>query len=237
MTTVVTSARSSPRAISHRRLRAVRSAVHGVHSVHRRASADSIAPHMGVAASCTSRELQVRIAVRRESSPVGVRYDVAVGPVGSSGWRGPCRAAPAVLNSTASARGQALGSTASPGLVSRAEIIDATRASDCRVVGVTAPAGYGKTTLLAQWALSRIVGSAGCPWTATTTTRRFCSRAGLGLRSGLAGQRRPGRRHGRPVRGCVGTCRAPPRRGLQVEPGAVRAHGGRPSRAPRVGLS
>jgi LuxR family transcriptional regulator, maltose regulon positive regulatory protein len=39
-----------------------------------------------------------------------------------------------------------------PGLVSRAEIIEATRASDCRVVGVTAPAGYGKTTLLAQWA-------------------------------------------------------------------------------------
>ena len=40
-----------------------------------------------------------------------------------------------------------------PGMVSRAEMIDATRASDCRVVGVTAPAGYGKTTLLAQWAL------------------------------------------------------------------------------------
>ena len=37
--------------------------------------------------------------------------------------------------------------------MSRAEIIDATRASECRVVGVTAPAGYGKTTLLAQWAL------------------------------------------------------------------------------------
>ena len=40
-----------------------------------------------------------------------------------------------------------------PGMVSRAEMIDATRAGDCRVVGVTAPAGYGKTTLLAQWAL------------------------------------------------------------------------------------
>src|SRR5688572_5920386 len=40
-----------------------------------------------------------------------------------------------------------------PGMVSRAELIDATRASGCRVVGVTAPAGYGKTTLLAQWAL------------------------------------------------------------------------------------
>jgi LuxR family maltose regulon positive regulatory protein len=40
-----------------------------------------------------------------------------------------------------------------PGSVSRAPIIDATRAGGCRVVGVTAPAGYGKTTLLAQWAL------------------------------------------------------------------------------------
>jgi LuxR family transcriptional regulator, maltose regulon positive regulatory protein len=38
------------------------------------------------------------------------------------------------------------------GSVSRDKIIDATRVSDCRVVGVTAPAGYGKTTLLAQWA-------------------------------------------------------------------------------------
>jgi LuxR family transcriptional regulator, maltose regulon positive regulatory protein len=39
------------------------------------------------------------------------------------------------------------------GSVSRSELIDATRVSDCRVVGVTAPAGYGKTTLMAQWAL------------------------------------------------------------------------------------
>jgi LuxR family transcriptional regulator, maltose regulon positive regulatory protein len=39
-----------------------------------------------------------------------------------------------------------------PGEVSRAKLIDAARASECRVVGVTAPAGYGKSTLLAQWA-------------------------------------------------------------------------------------
>jgi LuxR family maltose regulon positive regulatory protein len=38
------------------------------------------------------------------------------------------------------------------GSVSRAEIVDAARESTCRVVGVTAPAGYGKTTLLAEWA-------------------------------------------------------------------------------------
>jgi LuxR family maltose regulon positive regulatory protein len=36
--------------------------------------------------------------------------------------------------------------------VSRGELIETARASECRVVGVTAPAGYGKSTLLAQWA-------------------------------------------------------------------------------------
>ena len=39
-----------------------------------------------------------------------------------------------------------------PGSVSRADLIEGARASDCRVVGVTAPAGYGKSTLLVQWA-------------------------------------------------------------------------------------
>ena len=38
------------------------------------------------------------------------------------------------------------------GTVSRAKLIETARASDCRVVGVTAPAGYGKSTFLAQWA-------------------------------------------------------------------------------------
>jgi LuxR family transcriptional regulator, maltose regulon positive regulatory protein len=41
-----------------------------------------------------------------------------------------------------------------PGSVSRAELIETARASGFRVVGVTAPAGYGKSTLLAQWALA-----------------------------------------------------------------------------------
>lgn len=39
-----------------------------------------------------------------------------------------------------------------PGLVSRAELIESARSSDRRIVGVTAPAGYGKSTLLAEWA-------------------------------------------------------------------------------------
>jgi LuxR family maltose regulon positive regulatory protein len=39
-----------------------------------------------------------------------------------------------------------------PAAVSRIELIETARASTCRVVGVTAPAGYGKSTLLVQWA-------------------------------------------------------------------------------------
>jgi LuxR family transcriptional regulator, maltose regulon positive regulatory protein len=38
------------------------------------------------------------------------------------------------------------------GTVSRAALIERARASGCRVVGVTAPAGYGKSTLLVEWA-------------------------------------------------------------------------------------
>ncbi len=36
--------------------------------------------------------------------------------------------------------------------MSRAHLIDAARVSGARVIGVTAPAGYGKSTLLAEWA-------------------------------------------------------------------------------------
>ena len=36
------------------------------------------------------------------------------------------------------------------GSVSRAKLIQAVRARDCPVVGITAPAGYGKSTLLAE---------------------------------------------------------------------------------------
>jgi LuxR family maltose regulon positive regulatory protein len=39
-----------------------------------------------------------------------------------------------------------------PGTVSRAHLVEAARSSDCRLVAVTAPAGYGKSTFLAQWA-------------------------------------------------------------------------------------
>ena len=38
------------------------------------------------------------------------------------------------------------------GIVPRDAVIERARSSGCRVVGVTAPAGYGKSTLLAEWA-------------------------------------------------------------------------------------
>ncbi len=39
-----------------------------------------------------------------------------------------------------------------PGSVTRARLIKTARSCECRVVGVTAPAGYGKSTFLAEWA-------------------------------------------------------------------------------------
>ena len=36
--------------------------------------------------------------------------------------------------------------------VSRVDVIQRARSSGCRIVGITAPAGYGKSTLLAEWA-------------------------------------------------------------------------------------
>ena len=38
------------------------------------------------------------------------------------------------------------------GAVSRANLIETARSSGCRLVAVTAPAGYGKSTFLAEWA-------------------------------------------------------------------------------------
>src|SRR5690349_11134540 len=39
-----------------------------------------------------------------------------------------------------------------PHTVSRMKLIEAARSGHCRAVGVTAPAGYGKSTFLAEWA-------------------------------------------------------------------------------------
>ncbi|GGU20838.1 LuxR family transcriptional regulator [Nocardioides albus] len=47
-----------------------------------------------------------------------------------------------------------------PGMVSRAPLIEAARASPARAAGITAPAGYGKSTLMYEWAQTedRVVG-------------------------------------------------------------------------------
>jgi LuxR family maltose regulon positive regulatory protein len=39
-----------------------------------------------------------------------------------------------------------------PGTVTRGDLVETARSSDCRLVAVTAPAGYGKSTFLAEWA-------------------------------------------------------------------------------------
>jgi LuxR family maltose regulon positive regulatory protein len=39
-----------------------------------------------------------------------------------------------------------------PGTVSRHDLVDLARSSDCRLVAITAPAGYGKSTFLVEWA-------------------------------------------------------------------------------------
>ena len=39
-----------------------------------------------------------------------------------------------------------------PGAVSHADLVKTARSSGCRVVAITAPAGYGKSTFLAEWA-------------------------------------------------------------------------------------
>jgi len=41
-----------------------------------------------------------------------------------------------------------------PGTVSRSSLVATARSGDCRLVAVTAPAGYGKSTFLAEWAAS-----------------------------------------------------------------------------------
>ena len=41
-----------------------------------------------------------------------------------------------------------------PGAVSRSGLVKTARSSGCRLVAITAPAGYGKSTFLAEWAAS-----------------------------------------------------------------------------------
>src|SRR5689334_19531146 len=62
-----------------------------------------------------------------------------------------------------------------PGFVSRAGLIEKARESGCRVIGVTAPAGYGKSTLLVEWALAEDRPVLWVSLTVWTMIRRSCS--------------------------------------------------------------
>jgi LuxR family transcriptional regulator, maltose regulon positive regulatory protein len=64
---------------------------------------------------------------------------------------------------------------ARPGIVDRVGLVERLLGSDAvPVVYVVAPAGYGKTTLLAQWAQRTAHRWVGCRWTSPTTTPRCC---------------------------------------------------------------
>jgi LuxR family maltose regulon positive regulatory protein len=107
-----------------------------------------------------------------------------------------------------------------PGGVSRAGLIEAARSGGHRIVGITAPAGYGKSTLLAEWArvedrpvawvsLDRFDDD---PATLLTSLAAACCRAGLGgadLIADVAG------------RGVSPLGRAAPRLASQIRAGAV----------------
>ena len=75
-----------------------------------------------------------------------------------------------------------------PGTVSRGDLVAAARSAACRLVAVTAPAGYGKSAFLAEWAaredrpvawvsLDRFDDE---PATLLTSLASACGRAGLG---------------------------------------------------------
>jgi LuxR family transcriptional regulator, maltose regulon positive regulatory protein len=75
-----------------------------------------------------------------------------------------------------------------PGSVSRAGLVDTARSSKCLLIAVTAPAGYGKSTFLAEWARAedRRVAWASLdrfdddPATLLVSLASACCRAGLG---------------------------------------------------------
>lgn len=60
------------------------------------------------------------------------------------------------------------------GMVHRSSLIGRLEASDARIVSVVAPAGYGKTTLLSQWAERDGRDLAWCRSRSRTTIRRSC---------------------------------------------------------------
>ena len=60
-----------------------------------------------------------------------------------------------------------------PAIVPRTELVDRLLdAAHVPVVSIVGPPGYGKTTLLSQWAERKGRGSRGCRSTSATTTRK-----------------------------------------------------------------
>ena len=80
--------------------------------------------------------------------------------------------------------------TAAGGIVSRLELIQRAQSSGCRIVGITAPAGYGKSTCWRSGPIVRIAGLLASRLTASTTTR---SRLLVLLAVGLHARIDPGR--------------------------------------------
>ncbi len=113
-----------------------------------------------------------------------------------------------------------------PGVVSRSSLIEAARTSGRRVVAVTAPAGYGKSTLLAEWARAE---DSSVAWVSLDGYDDDPA-ALLALLASAYGSIAPGsadrsdRRHGRAGDVCARSCRATPRCRASQEPTPVRAH-------------
>ncbi len=121
--------------------------------------------------------------------------------------------------------------------VSRADLVLRARSSESRIVAVTAPAGYGKSTMLAEWAESE---DRPVAWVSLDRFDDDPVRAVVGPRSCARADHRPAR-SGRRHAGCrhldVGPRGAPPGVGVPLEPDAVRADPRRPSRDPVRRLS
>ena len=60
------------------------------------------------------------------------------------------------------------------GLVARSALVDRLAMASEPVITVVAPPGYGKTTLMAQWATRVRAGWHGCPAMTRTTTQLCC---------------------------------------------------------------
>ena len=106
----------------------------------------------------------------------------------------------------------------------------------CRVVGVTAPAGYGKSTLLAEWARAE---DRRVAWVSLDRFDDDPAALLALLASAYARVVRATptcRRHGRSRRVGAGTGGAAPGGGVPGQPGSVRAHARRPARAAVAGL-